>query len=149
METKYLIFLIAALILVFSISATYLVLNSATNKVIAELSKLNPTKSTIELIKVERCTRLNKTETEWLITGCKDDITIHLIFQPMASYYMKICGGWTDAKTVAQEAKDVLRVLGIVVNCDVNSITLLRTEDDTNIYNVCGGEMYLSGRCLV
>jgi len=148
MEPKYLIFLIIALVIIFSISISYIALNFASIKLIAELSKLNPAKNTADLINFERCTRLNKTEAEWVITGCKDDIIIHLIFKPSEGYYMEVCGGWANGAEVAEKAKDILKNYGITVNCDLSSITLLRTEDGINIYNVCERELYMNNGCI-
>lgn len=151
MRNEYLLLLVVVIVLIFSFSVSYLVLRYSTKTIdiTTELSVLNPTKDTTDLIKFEDCTELTNFGTEWLITGCKDDIEIHLILLPDGKYYMRICGGWTDGREVVQKAKDILRVLGIDANCDLNlTYALMRTESDVQIYNVCGKEMYMSGRCI-
>lgn len=146
MENKRLLLVIGFVAVLF-ILIIYLVFSRAS--LMGQLSELNPTKDTIDLINFEKCTELSKNETEWVISDCKDNIRIYLELLPGGRYYMRICGGWADGKEVVQEAKDILTVLGMNVSCDLNlTYSLMRTESDVQIYNVCGKNLYLSEGCI-
>jgi hypothetical protein len=151
MENKTIFLAVILFVLLFSLSISFFVwkLGGGNNTLTAELAKLNPKKDTTDLVNAEKCTQLSKSETEWIITGCKDNIVVRLIFRPKGGYVMRVCGDWISGREVVQRAKNVLEIFGIDVNCDMNSIILLRTEDGVDIYDICGNEVYLSNGCIV
>jgi len=123
--------------------------SDTTQQLLNELSPINPATDTRNLIIAERCTTLTKSSTEWTVTDCKDDLTIHLIFVQDGGYFMRVCGNWDDGMDVFQNAKGVLTALGLNTNCDASTISFLRMEDSTSVYNVCGSNLYLKGGCIV
>jgi len=124
------------------------VMQSAPDKVMSEIVSVNAQNDTTTLVGSEMCSRIEKSDTEWTISGCKDNIDIHLTFYT-GEYVMKICGGWADGQAVAKSSS-VLTYLDILKpSCDVNSISLLRAEGGTNVYNVCGRRLYLKEGCIV
>jgi len=149
MEAKILLPIVIASVIIFSISLSYFVFSFQKNKLIEELSKLKPTKDTLDLIKVEDCKKLEKYENEWVVSECKEDITIHLVLRSNGGYVMRVCGGWNDGREVATKARMALEVLGIKLDCDLNSIKFLRSEDGISVYEICGKSLYMKGGCIV
>lgn len=158
MDTKITLLLVVVSTAIVSFLLSFLIhysnINSSSENVdlTAEIVALKPKKDTMDLIRLENCLKLEKSDTVWTISGCKDDITIYLFIKPTGGYYMRICGNWTDGREVAERVDDVLRVLGIEVNCDLNSINFLRKEEEygnVDVYNVCGKELYLSNGCII
>jgi len=124
------------------------VTQSTPEKVMSELVSVNAQNDTTTLVGGEMCSRIEKSDTEWTISGCNDNIQIHLTFYT-GEYVMKICGGWADGQAVARSSS-VLTYLGILKpGCDVSSISLLRVENGENVYNVCGRKLYMKDGCVV
>jgi hypothetical protein len=121
----------------------------AAQKVLDEINSISPSGDTTSLLQAERCTSLSKSASEWTITGCKDDLSIRLVFRADGGYSMKVCGDWSDGKEAFEAAKDALAALGLSTDCDAGTINLLKTEEGTDVYNVCGSELYLKGGCIV
>jgi len=117
----------------------------------AELSKLNPGQDTINIIKAGECAKLEKSQTEWIVTNCLGNVTVYFIFTnaTQRGYTVRFCGGWGDGREVIQKASYVLKALGIAVDCDLDSVILLGSERGRSVYRVCDKKIYLMEGCIV
>ncbi|MCX6820544.1 MAG: hypothetical protein NT016_01160 [Candidatus Aenigmarchaeota archaeon] len=145
---------IAVLVIVVAVAAYYLwtsgmfVAQSTPEKVMGELVSISAQNDTVTLADRERCSKIQKSDTEWTISGCTDDIEIHLTFYT-DEYVMTICGGWVDGRSVARSSS-VLTYLGILKQgCDANTISLLMVDGSTSVYDVCGKKLYMKDGCIV
>ena len=118
--------------------------SAGTNEaVMTGLSSLGGFSDAKRLAKLEGCTRIDKTETEWTVSGCTDNNTIYLTLAP--EYTTRICGGWVGQEIVVPAS--VFEAMRMKAGC--LSIQLSRSEGGNMLYDACGMTLYLKDGCLI
>lgn len=115
-----------------------------------ELNSIDAPDDMISIVMLENCKGIDKSAGEWTIYACDDEsMAIYLDIGDVSGYSMRVCGGWTDGKEVAQNAPNILSSVGFSGECDVNSIFLSDESDNYKVYDICGYKLYMAGGCII
>jgi hypothetical protein len=116
--------------------------------IISELSKLNVSNDTINMIISEDCKNLNKYENFLVISGCKDE-NYFKIYLEKSGYYLGFCTNWTAPREA------VSRLEKFVGGCeDINAEDKEITpyglmQAGLKAYLVCGRRLIFKDECIV
>lgn len=140
--------IVAPILYLFYVSSGSFITGSP-EKTLSELVSAGATGDTTDLANAELCSNLAKHENEWIISGCTDDITINVTMNEDGTRSMKVCDSWTDGRSVLVKSSQVLRALGLKADCEPGTVTFLKNEGASEIYNVCGNNVYMRDGCIV
>ncbi len=153
MEAKQAVIVVVAIIAILAVGYylfVYRVNEAEKGNVLQELAPLNLFDESINVIKAEGCRQVSESDGSKIVSECKENLVIRLTPNSRGNYVMKVCGDFTDGKSVASKAKIALGAMGFGTSCDPNTISFLRTEtNNANVYSICGKEVYIKDGCIV
>ena len=147
MEAKILLPIIIALVLIFSLLISYLVLLPGKKvDVTAELSRINADEITMNAIKNQECSTILKNKEYWLVDECKDDVYFKLFFKE-DGYYTGYCTSWSTPREAFQKLSSFLGKKCLNETAEDSEIELESKE--LKAYKVCGLKVFFRDECIV
>jgi len=152
MERKKFVLMFFIILVILAISTTFIYREFLTKKsqeatkIEDELRSIGLMDTHREIIKSGKCGVLEKSERVWVVKNCENDVYFKIFFAE-DGYFLGYCSSWNSPREAFLKVKNYLPVKECVNTTEEDR--LLRENDSTKSYRVCGLRIVFIDECIV
>jgi hypothetical protein len=119
-------------------------------KLVSQLSKLNLSETTLNLIKNQKCNQLLKEEKFWIVKGCREDVYFKIFLQNNG-YYLGYCTSFSAPREAFLKLKKFFDLDCLDLGKeDIEITSKVLQKIGFREYDLCGGrQVIFQDECIL